>query len=96
MRTLAAALLAGGAIVGTGVAASPASAAVPTHGVATLSHNSLATGGGCGFGGFNRGFNRFCGLGGFGGFGGFGFSPFAFSPFGFGFGGTSPVVVIVR
>ncbi|MEU6611172.1 hypothetical protein ABZ922_40140 [Streptomyces shenzhenensis] len=96
MRTLAAALLAGGAIVGTGVAASPASAAVPTHGVATLSHNSLATGGGCGFGGFNRGFNRFCGFGGFGGLGGFGFSPFAFSPFGFGFGNTSPVVIIVR
>ncbi|MGW3955074.1 hypothetical protein ACWEKM_30000 [Streptomyces sp. NPDC004752] len=94
MRTLAAALLAGGAIVGTGVAASPASAAVPTHGVATLSHNSLVAhgGGGCGFGGFNRGF---CG------FGGFGVSPYGFSPYGFGYGGyggygSSPVVIVVR
>ncbi|MER6528957.1 hypothetical protein [Streptomyces sp. NPDC001508] len=93
MRTLAAALLAGGAIVGTGVAASPASAAVPTHGVASLSHTSLANGGGCGFGGFNR----FCGYGGYGGFGGYGFSPYGFSPYGYGYGyGNSPVVIVVR
>ncbi|MFF0221846.1 hypothetical protein [Streptomyces sp. NPDC004629] len=94
MRTLAAALLAGGAIVGTGVAASPASAAVPTHGVASLSHTSLVTGGGCGFGGFNRGFSPFCG---YGGYGGYGFGGYGFSPYGYGYGyGNSPVVIVVR
>ncbi|WP_406171820.1 hypothetical protein [Streptomyces sp. NBC_00996] len=87
MRTLAAALLAGGVIVGA--VASPASAAATTHGAASLSPNSQANGG-CRFGvGFNRGFNPYCGFG-------YGY-PFGTAGF---FGGypysNTPVVVIVR
>ncbi|WP_369248060.1 hypothetical protein [Streptomyces sp. R41] len=86
MRTLAAALLTGGAIVGVEAAASPASAAATTDGVVSLSHSSQANGG-CRFGvGFNRGFSPYCGFGygyPFGGFGGYPYS-------------NVPVVVIVR
>jgi hypothetical protein len=90
MRTLAAALLTGGVIVGVGAVASPASAAA-TDGVASLSHSSQANGG-CRFGvGFNRGFNPYCGFGYGNQFGAAGFYPFGGYPY-----GNVPVVVIVR
>ena len=87
MRTLAAALLTSGVIVGMGAAASPASAT--TDGVASLSHSSQ-TNGGCRFGvGFNRGFNPYCGFGN-GNFGNTGYSPFG------GYLNNSvPVVIII-
>ncbi|MFF4350446.1 hypothetical protein [Streptomyces sp. NPDC001530] len=85
MRTLAAALLAGGVLVGVGAAASPASAAATTDGVVSLSHSSQANGG-CRFGvGFNRGFNPYCGFGYGYPFGSAGYYPFS----------SVPVVVIV-
>ncbi|MFF8865864.1 hypothetical protein ACF08B_27805 [Streptomyces sp. NPDC015139] len=88
MRTLAAAVLAGGAVAGTVAVASPASAAVTTDSVRSLSP-SVQTHGGCRFGaGFNRGFNN---CGGFGTLGATGFYPFAGYPY-----SNVPVVIIIR
>ncbi|PKW10316.1 hypothetical protein SAMN05428944_2498 [Streptomyces sp. 1222.5] len=87
MRTLAAAVLAGGAVAGTVAVANPASAAVTTDSVRSLSP-SVQTHGGCRFGaGFNRGFNN-CG---FGTLGATGFYPFAGYPY-----SSVPVVIIIR